>query len=90
MGDKSGNISDLGSRVIKTYHKPNPSARPPSRVAENSMDTENEDNKTARSIKIEMKRRRSKTGDEIKGLAFKTTHVGNYVEEAEENSKTEM
>ena len=84
--DKSGNISELGGRIIKNYHKPNASPRP----VENSVEVENENQKTARSIKLDHKRRRSKTGDQIKGLAFKVTHVGNFVEDNAEDSQTDM
>lgn len=85
--NKSGNISDLGSRVIKEYHKPNPfpkaSPRPPS---ENSVDVDNEVCNSSRSLKIVMKRRRSKTGDEFKGLGLKTKQLDNFIEEQEESS----
>lgn len=83
-------FSDLGSRVIKTYQKPTPPKATP-RPAENSVEVDNEDQKTARSIKLDHKRRRSRTGDQIKGLAFKITQKGNFVEEEElDHHKTDF
>lgn len=85
--DKSGNISDLGSRIFKMYQKPQPSARP----IENSVEVEKDAQNTARSIDIQMKRRRSKTGDQIRGLSLKDKQVGNFVDRIlDEYSKIEI
>lgn len=91
--DKSGNITDLGSKVIKEYYKPSASPRPSPRPAENSVEIEKDELNTSRSIKVTMKRRRSKTGDLIQGLGLKIKQVGNFIEEQEsetENHKTEL
>lgn len=77
--DKSGHISDLGSKVIREFTKIDPPEKTP-RKAENSLD---EDKNTSRSISIQKKRRRSKTGDAIKGLGLKVKQFGNFVEQEE-------
>lgn len=79
--DKSGNISDLGSRIMKGYFKPNASPRPSPRPWEGSVEVEKDADNTQRSIKIQKQRRRSRTGDEVKGLALKVRQFGNFVEE---------
>ena len=46
----------------------------------------NEAMNTCKSIKATMKRRRSKTGDEVKGLALKARQFGNFIEEESDHS----
>lgn len=82
--NKSGNISDLGSRILKGYYKPKvlcPSPRP----MEASVEVEKDAKNTARSIKLNKSRRRSRTGDQIMGLGLKDKQVGNFVDKEDED-----
>lgn len=81
--DKSGNISDLGSRVIKEFQKIEP-PRLSIREVDNSVEVESNDEKSARSKNAVVKRRRSKTEDIVKGLGLMSKQVGNFLNEDEE------
>ena len=80
--DKSGNISDLGSRVIKEFQRIEP-PKIHKKEAESSVDDDKDEKNTSRSINVKVRRRRSKTGDLVKGLGLTTKQVDNYFDEEE-------
>jgi hypothetical protein len=85
--NKSGNISDLGAHIIKEFQKFNSNTNNhPGSPSENSVDVENEANKTSQDIDIAMRKRRSNTGDQIKGLGLKSMWYDNFIAEHEESA----
>jgi hypothetical protein len=82
--NKSGNISDLGAHIMKEFQKFNNNTKEhPGAPSEYSL--ENEANNTSQDIDITTKKRRSNTGDQIKGLGLKSMWYDNFIAEHEES-----
>eukprot|EP00345_Euplotes_harpa_P012256 CAMPEP_0168353238 /NCGR_PEP_ID=MMETSP0213-20121227/23121_1 /TAXON_ID=151035 /ORGANISM="Euplotes harpa, Strain FSP1.4" /LENGTH=76 /DNA_ID=CAMNT_0008364789 /DNA_START=67 /DNA_END=294 /DNA_ORIENTATION=+ len=66
--DKSGNISDLGSKLIREFQKFEPSKISSKEFGPRNSKTEDEHKEESKKVGTVEKRRRSKTGDIVMGL----------------------